>query len=167
MWVYHRFGSPDAPTPSMRALNLRFCTHESGALLTRLAETATTSVPMACGLIEIGAARTRACRLCWSGCWLCRFPRSRSLLTPARGMSLRETLHAFPGPLKTEHRSDTLEEVRGGVDLHCGVLGALGNSLTLHGNTFEHDAYRGHSHSSSLVLGRCGDIAFPRTCPAP
>ena len=82
-------------------------------------------------------------------------------------MSLRETLHAFPGPLKTEHRSDTLEEVRGGVDLHCGVLGALGNSLTLHGNTFEHDAYSGHNHSSSLVLGRCGDIAFPRTCPAP
>ena len=115
-------------------------------------------MPLACGLIESGAARTRACRLCWSGCWLCCFPRSRSLLTPNRGMSLRETLHAFPGPLKTEYRSDTLEEGRGGVDLHCGVLGALCHSLTIHVNACEHDAYSGHRHSSSLVRGRCGDI---------
>src|SRR3989475_10966537 len=113
---------------------------------------------MACGLIEIGAARTRACRVCWSGCWLCCFPRSRSLLTPTRGMSLRETLQAFLGPLKTEHRSDTLEEVSGGVDIHCGVLGALCHALPLHVHTFEHDAYRGHRHSASLFLGRCGDI---------
>ena len=121
---------------------------------------------MACGLIEIGAARTRACRLCWSGCWLCCFPRSRALLTPNRGMSLRETLHAFPGPLKTEYRSDTLEEGRGGVDLHCGVLGALCHSLTIHVNACEHDAYSGHRHSSSLVRGRCGENRLPAHLPS-
>src|SRR3989442_462529 len=60
--------------------------------------------------IGSGVAIPLMCCFVLLACILLCFPLSRSLLTPNRGMSLLGTLPAFPDPLKTDHRYDTLAE---------------------------------------------------------